>query len=103
MREPLKPVALATGMMLWGLVITTPIVAFTGITDAELTAGPLLAMAALGILGSGFAYVLNFKVVTAADATTASTVTYITPLVAVIAGPYCSMNTLRGISPLADY
>ncbi len=85
-REPLKPVALAMGMMLWGLVITTPIVAFTGITDAELTAGPLLAMAALGILGSGFAYVLSFKVVTAADATTASTVTYITPLVAVIAG-----------------
>ncbi len=86
MREPLKPVALATGMMLWGLVITTPIVAFTGITDAELTAGPLLAMASLGILGSSFAYVLNFKVVSAADATTASTVTYITPLVAVIAG-----------------
>lgn len=85
-REPLKPVAIATGMMLCGLVITGPIVAFTGITNAELTPGPLLAVAALGVLGSGFAYVLNFKVVTAADATTASTVTYITPLVAVIVG-----------------
>jgi len=85
-REPLKPVALATGMMLWGLVVTGPIVVFTGVTNAPVTAGPLLATAALGILGSGFAYVLNFKVVTAADATTASTVTYITPLVAVIVG-----------------
>lgn len=85
-REPLDPVALATGMMLWGLVITGPIVGFTGITNAELAAGPLLAVAALGVLGSGVAYVLNFKVVTAADATTASTVTYITPLVAVIVG-----------------
>lgn len=85
-REPLAPVALATGMMLWGLVITTPIVAITGITNAKLTAAPLLAMLALGVLGSGFAYVLNFKVATEADATTASTVTYITPLVAVIVG-----------------
>jgi drug/metabolite transporter (DMT)-like permease len=43
-------------------------------------------MVALGVLGSGFAYVLNFQVVTKADATTASTVTYITPLVAVVVG-----------------
>ena len=48
----------------------------------------LLAVAALGILGSGLAYLLNFKVVTEANATTASTVTYITPLVAVIVGSF---------------
>ena len=85
-RETIAPISLATGMMLFGLVVTGPIVAFTGITNAEMTAGPLLAMVALGVLGSGFAYVLNFQVVTKADATTASTVTYITPLVAVIVG-----------------
>ena len=85
-REPLKPIAIATGMMLCGLVVTGPIVVFTGITNAELTLGPLMSMVALGVLGSGFAYVLNFKVVTDADATTASTVTYLTPLVAVIVG-----------------
>jgi drug/metabolite transporter (DMT)-like permease len=85
-REPLAPISLATGMMLFGLVVTGPIVALTGITNAEMTAGPFLAMVALGVLGSGFAYVLNFQVVTKADATTASTVTYITPLVAVVVG-----------------
>jgi drug/metabolite transporter (DMT)-like permease len=85
-REPLAPISLATGMLLFGLLVTGPIVAFTGITNAAMTAGPLLAMVALGVLGSGFAYALNFKVVLAADATTASTVTYITPLVAVIVG-----------------
>jgi drug/metabolite transporter (DMT)-like permease len=85
-REPLAPISLATGILLLGLVITGPIVIFTGITNAEMTAGPLLAMMALGVLGSGFAYALNFKVVTEADATTASTVTYITPVVAVIVG-----------------
>jgi drug/metabolite transporter (DMT)-like permease len=85
-REQVKPISLAMGMMIWGLVITTPIVALTGVTDQAMTWAPFLAVAALGILGSGIAYVLNFKVVTEADATTASTVTYLTPLVAVIAG-----------------
>jgi drug/metabolite transporter (DMT)-like permease len=85
-REQVKPISLAMGMMIWGLVITTPIVAVTGVTDQAMTWAPFLAVAALGILGSGIAYVLNFKVVTEADATTASTVTYLTPLVAVIAG-----------------
>jgi drug/metabolite transporter (DMT)-like permease len=85
-REPLAPISLATGMMLFGVVITGPIVAFTGITNAAMTAGPLLAMVALGVLGSGLAYALSFKVVVSSDATTASTVTYITPLVAVIVG-----------------
>jgi drug/metabolite transporter (DMT)-like permease len=38
------------------------------------------------VLGSGIAYVLNFRVIALSDATTASTVTYLTPLVAVIVG-----------------
>jgi len=85
-REPVKPVSMAMGMMIWGLVITAPISAFTGVTNAPFQLGPFLAVAALGILGSGLAYVLNFKVVIASDATTASTVTYLTPLVAIIVG-----------------
>lgn len=85
-REPLKPISLALGMMAWGLVITGPASLVTGVTQSVFQSGPFLAIVALGVLGSGFAYVLNFRVVTAADATTASTVTYLTPLVAVIAG-----------------
>ena len=85
-REPLAPISLATGILLLGLVVTGPIVAFTGITHSAMTIGPFLSMLALGVLGSGIAYALNFKVVIASDATTASTVTYITPLVAVIVG-----------------
>jgi drug/metabolite transporter (DMT)-like permease len=85
-REPLAPISLATGMMLCGLFVTGPIVAVTGITDAEMSASPLLAMLALGVLGSGLAYALSFQVSIKADATTASTVTYITPLIAVVVG-----------------
>mgnify|MGYP003347709406 FL=1 len=43
-------------------------------------------MFALGIFGSGFAYIWNFKVIKAAGSAIASTVTYITPLVAVVMG-----------------
>jgi len=85
-RPPLNPIALALAMMIWGLVITGPIALVTGVSNAPMTLPPLLAVAALGILGSGIAYVLNFRVVQRSDATTASTVTYLTPLVAVIAG-----------------
>jgi drug/metabolite transporter (DMT)-like permease len=99
-REQIQPISLAMGMMIWGLIITTPIVAFTGVIDHTMTWPPLLAVAALGIFGSGVAYVLNFKVVTEADATTASTVTYLTPLVAVIAGALLLNETLSWNQPV---
>ena len=43
-------------------------------------------MLALGIFGSGFAYIWNFHVIKGAGSAIASTVTYITPLVAVVMG-----------------
>lgn len=46
----------------------------------------LLSLLALGALGSGVAYVLNFRVLRAAGATTASTVTYLIPLFSTVAG-----------------
>jgi drug/metabolite transporter (DMT)-like permease len=47
---------------------------------------PILAMLALGIFGSGVAYLWNFKVMQLAGSAIASTVTYLTPLVAIAAG-----------------
>ncbi len=85
-REPISPIALATGLLIMGTIQTGPIAAFTGITSGPVTSSSLLAVLALGVLGSGIAYVLNFRVIALSDATTASTVTYLTPLVAVVAG-----------------
>lgn len=48
--------------------------------------GPVLSMLALGIFGSGFAYLWNFKVMQIAGSAIASSVTYLTPVVAVIVG-----------------
>jgi drug/metabolite transporter (DMT)-like permease len=41
---------------------------------------------ALGVFGSGFAYIWNFKIMAIAGSAIASSVTYLTPVVAVIVG-----------------
>jgi drug/metabolite transporter (DMT)-like permease len=82
----LAPIALATGLMVMGTLQAVPMVAVTGFAHSPIGMPTVLGMIALGCLGSGVAYVLNFRVIRRSDATTASTVTYLTPLVAVIAG-----------------
>ncbi|MUH49549.1 MAG: EamA family transporter, partial [Actinobacteria bacterium] len=57
-----------------------------GIAKDEYRPGPVFAMIALGVFGSGFAYIWNFKIMEAAGSAIASTVTYVTPVVAVIVG-----------------
>ena len=69
-----------------GTLQAVPMVAVTGFSHAPIGMPTVLGMIALGCLGSGLAYILNFRVIRRSDATTASTVTYLTPLVAVIAG-----------------
>ncbi len=44
------------------------------------------AMLALGVLGTGIAYPLNYAIVRAAGAGTASTVTYVIPLFSTVLG-----------------
>ncbi|MBY0441804.1 MAG: DMT family transporter [Mycobacteriaceae bacterium] len=46
----------------------------------------LVAILALGILGTGFAYVLHLKIIRDAGATSASTVAYLVPVFAVLIG-----------------
>jgi len=48
--------------------------------------GPVLALAALGILGTGVAYILQLRLLTQAGATMTSLVTYVIPLVSTAAG-----------------
>ena len=43
-------------------------------------------MIALGVFGSGLAYIWNFQIVERAGSSIASSVTYLTPLVAVLVG-----------------
>lgn len=63
-----------------------PIYLIDGISIETLPIGPVASMVALGVFGSGFAYMWNFKVMQIAGSAIASSVTYLTPVVAVIVG-----------------
>ena len=63
-----------------------PFFLFDGISKYEYRIGPVLAMIGLGVFGSGFAYLWNYKVMQQAGSAIASSVTYLTPLIAIIVG-----------------
>jgi drug/metabolite transporter (DMT)-like permease len=81
-----RPITFATGLMIMGTVQITPVMLLTGYAHAPIGLHVGAAMVALGVLGSGVAYMLNFRVIERSDATTASTVTYVITLVAVVSG-----------------
>jgi drug/metabolite transporter (DMT)-like permease len=82
----LKPEAIAAGQVSAGALTLLPFYLIDGIAKDEYRPGPVLAMIALGVFGSGFAYIWNFRNIKYAGSTIASTVTYITPIVAVLLG-----------------
>ena len=50
------------------------------------TAVSVAGVVILGVIGTGFAYVLNYQIITSEGATVASTVTYLLPVVAIVLG-----------------
>lgn len=79
-------VALAAVQVLLGAVLLTPVLPVAGVPDLSLGADTVLAMLALGALGTGLAYVLNVDIIRRAGATNASTVTYVVPVFSTILG-----------------
>jgi drug/metabolite transporter (DMT)-like permease len=69
-----------------GAVIMLVLSPFVATAPAHLTYRVVLSVCALGVLGTGIAYVWNTKVVAAWGAMNASTVTYLTPVVGVALG-----------------
>jgi len=82
----LKPEAAATVQLILAAITLLPLYLFDGIAEDNYQLNSLLAILALGVLGSGFAYIWNFSIIAAAGGSIASTVTYVTPVVAVFVG-----------------
>jgi drug/metabolite transporter (DMT)-like permease len=81
-----SPVSLATGQVLCGTLQLLPFALLFGHVHHHPPASSIFGLLALGVLGTGIAYILNFHVVNNAPATVASSVTFLTPLFAVIVG-----------------
>ena len=82
----LEPTPMATVQLICAAAVLLPGYLYDGIAKDEYKLIPLLSMLALGIFGSGVAYIWNFEIIRAAGSAIASSVTFVTPVVAVIAG-----------------
>lgn len=82
----LKSEAIVAQQLTLAAITLLPFYLYDGIAKDDYRPGPVLAMLVLGIFGSGFAYLWNFKVMQLAGSAIASSVTYLTPVVAVIVG-----------------
>jgi drug/metabolite transporter (DMT)-like permease len=82
-------VSLAAAQLLLALgqlAVAAPLLAGAPPAPAALSGQVLLSVLALGVLGTGVAFVLNFRVIRIAGASTSASVTYLMPVVATVVG-----------------
>ena len=82
----LEPIQMATVQLICAATVLLPGYLYDGIAKDEFRPIPLISMLCLGVFGSGFAYIWNFEIIAAAGSAIASSVTFVTPVVAVVAG-----------------
>lgn len=95
----LAPEVMAATQVSLGAITLLPFFLIDGIAKDEYRIGPLLAMITLGVFGSGFAYIWNFTIMRAAGSAIASSVTYVTPVVAVAVGLIFLQENLHWYEP----
>ena len=81
-----SPVALAGAQMLSATAQVAIAAPFLVRMPDHVPVTALLALAALGIAGTGIGYILQYAIVKATGATTSSLVLYLTPIVSTVAG-----------------
>jgi drug/metabolite transporter (DMT)-like permease len=96
----LKPEVMAATQVTLGAITLLPLFLIDGIAKDEYRLGSVLAMIALGVFGSGFAYIWNFTIMRAAGSAIASSVTYVTPVVAVVVGLIFLQEKLHWYEPV---
>jgi drug/metabolite transporter (DMT)-like permease len=82
------------------LAIVAPILAGPPPAPTSLSAPVVGSVLALGVLGTGIAFVLNYRVIRIAGATTASTVTYLIPVFAAVIGVLVLRESLTWYQPV---
>lgn len=91
---PYSPYALATAQVGVSAILTAPGALFSGILVQPMSASALWGILGLGVLGTGIAYVWNYRNIELAGSVIASSVTYITPVVAIVLGIVFLRETL---------
>ncbi|AYG03029.1 DMT family transporter [Gryllotalpicola protaetiae] len=73
---------------------------FGGLQPVQVSAPVVLSIAALGVLGTGFAYIWYYRVLGEWGAARASTVTYLAPVVGVVLGAVLLGETVSWYEPV---
>jgi drug/metabolite transporter (DMT)-like permease len=102
-RRGIGAVVLSACQLMVAAVQLAIALAVAGAPAPHVTTESVAALAVLGIIGTGFAYVLNYQIITSEGATVASTVTYLLPVVAIVLGVLVlnetiTVTTLAGIA-----
>jgi len=84
--------------MLGLAVVWTAPLGVVGLTGSSFAWGPLAAIAALGAIGTGLAFVLMGKLVSRVGSSRASFATYLIPVVALVLGAVFLDETVRALS-----
>lgn len=95
-----SPLCLAAGQLVCGTIELAIITPLLSRAPGALTGGALASVLALGTLGTGIAYILNYSIIRDAGATVASTVTYIIPIFSTLAGVIFLAERLAWYQPL---
>ena len=82
------------------LSLAAPLLAGAPPRVTGLSADVVLCVLALGALGTGVAFVLNFRIIRLAGASTSASVTYLMPLVATVVGVTVLGEDLRWYQPV---
>jgi drug/metabolite transporter (DMT)-like permease len=85
-RQGIGAIVLSACQLAAAAVMLAVVLVVSGVRTPQLTTENVAAIAVLGIAGTGFAYVLNYQIITSDGATVASTVTYLLPVVAIVLG-----------------
>jgi drug/metabolite transporter (DMT)-like permease len=93
-------VALSAGQLLCASALLAVATAFLGSAPTRLGGDTVASVLALGALGTGVAYILNYAVLRRAGVTTAATVTYLIPLFSTILGVLVLGEALSWNQPL---
>jgi drug/metabolite transporter (DMT)-like permease len=102
-RRGIGSVVLSACQLAAAAVMLAIALAVTGVRTPHVTTVSVAAIAVLGIIGTGFAYVLNYQIITSEGTTIASTVTYLLPVVAIVLdvlvlSETITVTTLAGIA-----
>jgi drug/metabolite transporter (DMT)-like permease len=95
-----SPVALAVGQLLCAVVELSVVALPVDGAPSGVSGRSVASVAALGVLGTGIAYVLNYDVIRRAGITIASTVTFVIPLFSTLLGVAVLHERLRWNAPL---